>query len=84
MSSLVTINLAVGVKAKIAKDTLDAIRRAIPIYDDDRRVISYACAAHERITPDIVAAIRRTMLSRGELTSRAFSRRYESMARALT
>lgn len=77
MSDTITIKLAFGDKAQIALDTYQAIKRAVPILRDDRRVAAYAAAPHEGVTPELVAHIRRRMISRGELPSRAFSRREE-------
>lgn len=77
MSEMITIKLAFGDKAQIAIDTYQAIKRAVPIMRDDRRVAAYAAAPHEGITPELVAHIRRRMIARGELPARAFSRRNE-------
>jgi hypothetical protein len=77
---MITIKLPVGDKCQIALDTYHAIKRALPIYADDWRVIRYASAPHERIEPEVVAAIRRKMIRRGELSARAFSRRSEEKA----
>jgi hypothetical protein len=77
MSELVTITLPAGVKRVLHLDTYHAIRRAIPIYADDRRVASYAALPEEGITEEIVRHIRRRMLINGDLPARAFSRRME-------
>ena len=78
MSDTITIRLSFGRKSKIDLDTFRAIKRAIPMYDDDRRVIAYACAHHEAVQPELVAHIRRAMIIRGELPKRAYSRRHEA------
>ena len=78
MSEMITIKLSVGDKREIPLDTYHAIKRALPIYADDRRVIAYASAPHEGIEPEVVAAIRRMMIRRGDLNRRAFSRRGEA------
>lgn len=77
MSEMITIKLPFGDKAQIALDTYHAIKRALPIMADDRRVVAYAAAPHEGITPELVGIIRRRMIVRGELPARAFSRRGE-------
>lgn len=77
MSDTITIKLAFGDKAQIALDTYQAIKRAVPILRDDRRVAAYAAAPHEGVTPGLVSIIRRRMIARGELPARAFSRRGE-------
>lgn len=77
MSDMITIKLAFGDKAQIAIDTYQAIKRAVPIMRDDRRVAAYAAAPHEGITPELVGIIRRRMIVRGELPARAYSRRGE-------
>lgn len=76
LSEMITIKTPDGVKS-LHIDTYQAIRRAIPIYDDDRRVLSYAALPCEGITPDTVAHIRRRMMISGKLPARAFSRRME-------
>lgn len=78
MSDIVSINLPFGHKVKIALDTYRAIKRAVPIIREDSRVVAYAAAPHEGITPEMVAHIRRRMIARGELPARAFSRRCET------
>ncbi len=75
MSEMITIKLAFGGKAKIALGTYQAIKRAVPILRDDRRVAAYAAAPHEGITPELVSIIRRRMIARGELPARSYSRR---------
>jgi len=75
LSDLITIKTVEGVKHSIYIDTYHAIRRAIPIYADDRRVASLVALPCEGITPDIVAHIRRRMITTGRLTLRAYSRR---------
>lgn len=77
MSETITIRLPFGDKRKIDLDTYRAIKRAIPIMDDDRRVAAYAAAPHEGVTSSLIAHIRRRMIVRGELPARAFSRRGE-------
>lgn len=80
MERSVIIKLSTGDKAQIALDTYQAIRRAIHIYNDDRRVIAYAAAPHEGVEPHVVAHIRRRMIINGYLPERAFSRRGEKRA----
>lgn len=77
MERSVTIDFPAGGKTKIPLDTYHAIRRAIKIYDRDTRVVAYASAPHEGVTPCLVAHIRRRMIIYGHLPERAFSRRGE-------
>lgn len=84
MSEMITIKLAFGDKAQIALDTYKAIKRAVPILRDDRRVAAYAAAPHEGITPELVGIIRRRMIARGELPARAFSRLKQTADASLT
>lgn len=76
MSDCVTIKTAAGVKV-LNLDTYHAIRRAIPIFAEDRRVASYAALPNEGITEEIVRHIRTRMITNGDLPARAFSRRME-------
>ena len=78
MSNTITIKLAFGDKVQIALETYHAIKRAVPIYREDRQVASYVAAPHEGITPEIVSLIRKRMIARGELPARAFSRRNQA------
>lgn len=78
MSEMINIKMPFGRKAQIDRETYQAIKRALPILEDDRRVIAYAAAPHEGLTQEIVAIIRRKMIKRGEIPARAFSRRAES------
>lgn len=75
MRECLRINLPFGRKAIIPLDAYQAAKRAIPIYSDDSRVAAYAAAPHEGVTAEVVAAIRRGMIVRGELPERAYSRR---------
>lgn len=75
MERSLIIYLPFGRKAHVPQSTYQAITRAIPIMRCDARVVAYAAAPHEGITPEIVAAIRARMISRGELPAGAYSRR---------
>jgi hypothetical protein len=65
-------------KFEINRDTYSAIKKAIRIYDCDRRAAAYAAAPHEGITPEIIGLFRRKFIAAGELPMRSFSRRKES------
>lgn len=77
MEQVLNITLPGGRKAPVPLITYRAIRQAVRIWRDDRRVASYVAAPHEGITPELVAVIRERMITRGHLTSNAYSRRGE-------
>lgn len=75
MQQSLIIRLPFERKVQIHFSTYQAIQRAARIYTDDGRVASYAAAPHEGLTSEVVAAVRKRMISRGELPKRCYSRR---------
>lgn len=60
MESLV-MRLPSGRKMPIHRDTLEAAKRAIPIFKDDRHIASLIAAPHERIDAEGIRTIRARM-----------------------
>lgn len=78
MAQVSIIRLPQGGKAHIHIETHRAIRKGCRVLADDRAVAAYAAAPHEGVTPEIVSAVRATMIRNGEISRDAYSRRDET------
>lgn len=74
MERFVNIALGGGRKAQIPAITYNAIRRAARTIACDKRAARYAAAPHEGITPEIVGAVRSSMMIRGQLNKESYMR----------
>jgi len=74
------IRLPSGRNAKISLEARDAIRRMVRTIPCDKRAAHLAAAPHEGVDEEIVAAIRRRMISNGELPAGSYTRRNEKLS----